>query len=121
MERIEEVSSLDVVRRANDGFRNFFARFAGLPVEGSEEELQAMLQIEGTLRSVGALLENGLASSKSADLHRELGEYRENLLRLRQELRRMESSATACRGRLFRREQHLRASRAWCAAARSTR
>ena len=121
MERIEGTSSLDVVRNANDRFRNFFARFAGLPVEGNEEELRAMLQIERTLRSVGALLESGIVNSKSAALRRELGEYRDNLLRLREELRRMESSATASRSRLFTREQHLNATRAWCAAARSTR
>lgn len=121
MERLEEISSLDHLRDANEHFRNFFARFAGLPVEGNEEELKAMLQIEGTLRSVGALLQGGLPAAKNGELQRELGEYRENLLRLREELSRMEGSATACRSRLFSREQHLRATQAWCAIARSTR
>jgi hypothetical protein len=121
MERIEEISSLDRLRDANEGFRNFFARFGGLPVEGNEEELKAMLQIEHTLRSVGALLESGISTAKNSEIHRELAEYRENLLRFRDELRRMEGSAAASRARLFTREQHLRATRAWCATARSTR
>ncbi len=121
MERIAETSSLDLIRAANERFRNFFARFAGLPVEGSEEELRAMLQIERSLKSVGALLTRGIQASPAGDLQRELGEYRQNLLRLREELKRMESSATASRGRLFTREQHLQATRAWCDAARSTR
>jgi hypothetical protein len=119
MERLEEISSLEHLRDANEDFRNFFARFGGLPVEGNEGELKAMLQIERTLLSVGALLESGLPSSKNNELQYELREYRENLLRLREELRRMEASATACRGRLFTREQHLQATRAWCAGARS--
>jgi hypothetical protein len=121
MERLEKVSTLDHLRDANEDFRNFFARFGGLPVEGNDEELKAMLQIERTLRSVGALLHGDVLTAKNVDLNRELREYRENLLRLRDELRRMESSATACRSRLFTREQHLRATRAWCATARSTR
>lgn len=122
MERIEKMPSLDLLRNANDRFRNFFARFGGLPVEGNQEELEAMLQIERTLRSVGALLETGIpaSTSKNGELNRELAEHRENLLRLREELRRMESSATASRARLFTRERHLQATRAWCAAARST-
>jgi hypothetical protein len=121
MERLEEISSLDHLHDANERFRNFFARFGGLPVEGNEEELKAMLQIERTLRSVGALLQIGLPAVKNSELQRELAEYRKNLLRLREELRRMEGSANACRGRLFTREQYLRATQAWCATARSTR
>lgn len=121
MERIEKISSLDLLRDANERFRNFFARFGGLPVEGNEEELKAMLQIERTLRSVGVWLEGGIPAAKNGELHRELAEYRENLLRFREELRRMEGSANACRSRLFSRERHLRATRAWCAAAGSIR
>jgi hypothetical protein len=121
MERIEDISSLDHLRDANEGFRNFFARFGGLPVEGNEEELKAMLEIERTLRSVGRLLESGIAALKNSELHRELAEYRENLLRFREELHRMEGSATASRARLFTREQHHRATRAWCAATHSVR
>ncbi len=121
MERINEVSNLDLLRDANEGFRNFFARFGGLPVEGNEEEVQAMFQIERTLRSVGTLLESGIQLAKNSELHRQLAEYRENLLRFREELRRMEGSANACRSRLASREQHLQATRAWCATARSIR
>lgn len=121
MERLDEISSLDHLRDANERFRNFFARFAGLPVEGNEEELKAMIQIERTLRSVGGLLDSGLPAVKSGELQRELAQYRENLLHLREELRRMENSATVCRGRLFTREQQLRATQAWCATARSIR
>lgn len=121
MERLEEISNLEVLRNANERFRDFFARFGGLAVEGNQEELKAMLQIEHTLRSVGALIRSGLPAAANRALSRELGEYRENLLRLREELRKMESSATACRSRLSSREQHLRATQAWCAAARSTR
>jgi hypothetical protein len=121
MERLEEISGLGLIHDSNERLRNFFARFGGLPVEGKEEELKAMLQIERILRSVGALLESGIQAAKNSELHRELAEYRENLLRLREELRRMEGSATATRTRLFTREQHLQATRAWCATTRSTR
>jgi hypothetical protein len=120
MARLEEVSSFDLVRRANEAFYVFFERFAGMPVEGTEDELRAMLEIEQTLNSMGAALEGGMRNT-SNELHHELAEYRENLLRLRDELRRMENSATKTRGRLFTREQHLQATRAWCDAARSTR
>ena len=80
-----------------------------------------MLQIERTLRSVGVLLGQGLPISQNSELRRELAAYRENLIRLREELRRMESSATASRSRLSTREQHLRATRAWYGTARATR
>ncbi|HEY1731348.1 MAG TPA: hypothetical protein VGG15_06355 [Terriglobales bacterium] len=121
MERIDPLSGLNLLRDANDRFQNFFARFGGLAVEGNEEELRAMLQIERTLRSVGALLASGITGSKSGELQHELAAYRENLLRFRDELRRMEGSANACRSRLFSRDQHLQATRAWCATARSLR
>lgn len=120
MERVEELPGLEVVRDANDHFRNFFARFGGVPVEGDEEELRAMLQLEGVLRSVGALLAAGLSNSRTPEMQSEFREYRDNLRRLREELKRMEVSAHACRDRLFSREQHLQATRAWCAAARAT-
>ena len=120
MARVAEVSSVELVRRANERFYVFFERFGGRPVEGTDDELQAMLEIERGLRSVGTVLEGGIENS-SGELHEELAEYRENLMRLREELRRMENSATATRDHLFTREQHLQATRAWCDAARATR
>jgi hypothetical protein len=120
MARLEEASSVELVRSANQRFDDFFKRFGGMPVEGTQDELHAMLEIEGALRKVGTMLEGGLQDSGS-ELRHELAEYRENLLRLRQELRRMKNSATATRGRLFTREQHLQATRAWCDATRTTR
>ncbi len=46
MERIDEQASLELLRRANERFRRFFARFSGAPVLGTHEEVEALLQVE---------------------------------------------------------------------------
>lgn len=121
MERMSEAAELDLLRSANDLFRRFFARFAGAAVQGSQEEVDAMLQLERTLESVGILLDRGVPRDCSPVLRAELGSYRENLLRLRRELASMQESAISSHGRLFVRREHLAATQAWCATARSTR
>ena len=85
------------------------------------EVVEAMLEVERVLRSVGTLLNRGLRASQDTAMRDEIGRYRENLLRLHRELSAMENSAIRSRARLFTREEHLQAAQAWCAAARSTR
>jgi hypothetical protein len=112
---------LELVRSANDSFRSFFQRYAGMPVRGTDEEVEAMLEVESTLRAVGRLLRGDLKVSRDGEMGEELACYRDNLLRLRQELCSMQRSARQTRARLFTREEHLHAAQAWCETNRSTR
>ncbi len=118
MGRIENDESLDLLRRANGRLGRFFERFSGAPVMGSGEEVAALLQLERALQSVGALLDGRLQASADQAIRQELARYRENLLRLRNELARMQESAVGCRTRLDGRLKHLHAAQAWCAASR---
>ncbi|MGD0930716.1 MAG: hypothetical protein ABR902_08705 [Candidatus Korobacteraceae bacterium] len=120
MERIDDQASLELLRRANERFRRFFARFSGAPVLGTDEEVEALLQVEQSLQSVGALLDGRLQGNKSTAICDELAGYRTNLVRLRQELAIMQSAALSCRARLAMRQKHLQAAKAWCTASRAT-
>jgi len=71
------------------------------------------------LQTVGQLLQACLQDSEELEVRQELDRYRENLIRLRGELGRMQDSATACRVRLFTRQKHLQAAKSWCAASRA--
>jgi hypothetical protein len=120
MERIDDQASLELLRRANERFSRFFARFSGAPVLGTDEEVESLLQIEQTLQSVGAFLDGRLQDNKSSHICAELARYRTNLVRLRHELACMQNAAISCRGRLAARQKHLQAAKAWCAASRAT-
>ena len=109
---------LDLLRNANKTLHRFLAEFAGEAAQDSRE-IAAMVQLERTLQSVGRL--EGSASLADAELRGEIAQYRDNLVRLRQELSALQDSAADCRARLFTREEHLHAARAWCAATRATR
>src|SRR5580698_30933 len=115
-----DCGSLELLRQANSRLTRFFDRFAGAPVLGTDEELQAMLEVERTLKSVAALLDGRLQSDPTVGVREELARYRVQLLRLRDELARMEQSAAGCRSRLSARHKHLHAAQAWCAASRAT-
>jgi hypothetical protein len=120
MERLDDNAALELLRRANARFGQFFRRFSGAPVLGSEEEVSALRQMEQTLQSVGALLDGRLQESSDSTLRQELARYRENLIQLRGELAAMQQSADGCRARLHSRQKHLHAAKAWCAASRAT-
>ncbi len=120
MGRLDTDQGLDLLRRANAQFAQFFQRFSGAPVMGTGEEVAALLQLERTLQSVGALLDGRLQASTDQEVRQDLGRYRQNLIRLRDELARMQESAAGCRLRLDSRLKHLHAAQAWCAASRGT-
>jgi len=120
MERVDDQAGLEALRRANERFGRFFARFSGAPVLGTDEEVEALLQVEATLQSVGAFLDGRLQRSQAAAVRDELARYRANLVRLRHELASMQSAANSCRARLIARQKHLHAAQAWCAASRAT-
>ena len=111
--------ALNRLRRANDCLEKFFARFSGAPVLGTNEEVEALLQVEGALRSVRPLLRPSLEASQERQIQTEVVRYRANLLRLQRELAVMQDSASGTRARLFARQSHLQAARAWCAATRA--
>ena len=111
---------LETLQRANSCFAQFFERFCGAPVLGTEEEVQALLRIEQTLDSVGVLLDGRLQDTQDPSVHEELAAYHQNLLRLRHELADMQASAMACQANLSSQHQHLHAVKAWCALARDT-
>jgi len=120
MERIDDYDRLQVLRRANERLSRFFARFSGAPVLGTEEEVEGLLQVEGALHSVSALLDGRLQDSRTAEMRDEVARYRANLIRLRNELGVMQDAASSCKSRLVTRNKHLLAAQAWCAASRST-
>jgi hypothetical protein len=118
MARLEESAGVDLLRHANRSLREFLAR-NGEAVQGSDDDVQAMLEVERTLRAVGGELER-LQHTDCPDVRVELELYRDNLVRLRRQLAIMQSAATECHARLFVREKHLRAAHEWCAATRTT-
>ncbi len=120
MGRVGNDDALELVRRANAQLERFFGRFAGAAVMGTDEEVDALLQVERTLQSVSAVLDQGLPKSQDPEVRRNLAHYRENLIHLRDELARMQESAAGCRARLYARQKHLHAAQAWCAASRAT-
>ncbi len=120
MERIDDRANLELLRRSNERFDRFFARFSGAPVLGTDEEVAALLQVESMLKSVGALLDGHLQRSQAVPLRDELARYRANLVRLHHELDNMQNAAAGCRDRLLARQKHLHAAQAWCAASRAT-
>jgi hypothetical protein len=87
---------------------------------GHVEEVEALLRLEETLRSVGVLLDGGVQNSSDTEIREELARYRENLVSLRRELSVLQDAATACRARLHLRQQHLQAAKAWCIASQQT-
>lgn len=120
MERIDEYDSLQLLRRANERFTRFFARFSGAPVLGTDEEVEALLQVENTLHSVRTYLDGRLQGNQLVSVRDELARYRANLIRLHHELAVMQNAAMGCRARLSARQKHLHAAQAWCAASRAT-
>jgi len=120
MECIDDYDRVQLLRRANERLGRFFARFSGAPVLGTEEEVEALLQVEGTMQSVGALLDGRLQSGRTTEIRDELALYRANLVRLRNELGAMQTAANGCRARLMAHNKHLQAAQAWCAASRAT-
>jgi hypothetical protein len=117
MARLDESAGLNVLRDANRSLGEFLARNAEA-VQGSDD-VQAMLEVERTLRAVGSELER-LQRIDRPDVRLELELYRDNLVRLRRQLAIMQSAATECQARLFVRQKHLRAAQEWCAATRTT-
>ena len=96
MERIDEYDSVQLLRRANERFSRFFARFSGAPVLGTVEEVEALLQIENTLQSVRPYLDGRLQNNQTAQVRDEIARYRANLVRLHNELRAMHISTSFC-------------------------
>ena len=120
MERMNSESHLDLLRRTNALLEDFFTQSSGAAVRGTEQEIQTLLQLEYALLRVGAVLDRGLQHSEDPATQDELTRYRTNLMRLRHKLPIMQESAAGCRARLFARQNHLQAARAWCAATRTT-
>ncbi len=112
-------SHIDLLRQANASLVHFFERFTGAS-EGHVEEVEALLRLEETLRSVGVLLDGGVQNSSDTEIREELARYRLNLVSLRRELSVLQDAATACRARLQTRQAHMQAARAWCIASRQT-
>jgi hypothetical protein len=105
---------LERLREANQYITEFFARFSGAPVQGSKEEVQEMLRLANTLRSVGALLD-GRSRPKQGEIVRdELARYRANLLRLQAELGSLQPATAGARGRFQVRQRQPNASKAGC-------
>jgi hypothetical protein len=119
MERMKQ-NALDILRQANRSLSRFFDRF-GVPLPGTADEVEALLQLEETLHAVGVLLLDGrLRDAGNSELQTEIARYRQSLVALRRQLSLMQDSAMACRARLYSREEHLHAVRAWCSASRDT-
>ena len=120
MERVNDGVSLELLHRANTCLTGFFARFSGAPPAEPDVELRALLQLNATLESVGALLDGRLQSTADPGVREALGCYRENLIRLRRELFARSESALARRASLDSRRAHLCGAKAWCVISRAT-
>jgi hypothetical protein len=118
MERLGDTADLAVLRQANVWLVKFLERSAGLPVQGLDREVEDLRQVEGTLQSVAPLLRSRLHDCEEPEFHQEFLRYRENLVRLQQELERLQSSAGECRARVTARQGHLQAAKAWCVTTR---
>jgi hypothetical protein len=121
MERMNSENELELLRRANLQLDRFLVRFARAVVLGTDEEVEAILQVQRTLESVGGLLKQDIQRSKDEDVQSELAIYRANLIKLHRELAQLQDSAAGCQARLFARQKHLHAAQAWCTASRATR
>ncbi len=117
---MKQNSHIELLRQANASLVHFFERSTGASEVGHVEEVEALSQLEETLRSVGVLLDEGVQNSSDTNIREELAHYRANLVSLRRELSVLEDAATACRARLHLRQQHLQAAKAWCIASRQT-
>ncbi len=120
MERVKDGDSRELLHRANACLTGFFERFSGAPPAEPYEELRALLQLNATLESVGALLDGRVQRTADPGVREALGRYRENLIRLRRELSAMRESATARRASLDSRRAHLWGAKAWCVISRAT-
>jgi hypothetical protein len=119
MGRLDEGACLELLRKTNVDLRGFLDRSSGVPVLGTNEEVDAMLRLEHALKSVGALLSEGVQSYSDSALREEFARYGENLLQLRQDLAAMQQSAQVCWERVRSRQDHLRSAKDWCAASRN--
>ena len=89
-------------------------------VLGTQQEVEALSQLERALHSVGNLLNQGVQESNDGKVREELSRYGTYLLRLRRELATMQDLAIDCRVRLSTRQKHLDAAQAWCDASQAT-
>jgi hypothetical protein len=117
MERVENHLRAQLLLRANAQLSQFFASFAEAPVEGTRRELEALRQVEDTLQAVGAVLRTAQDEPQTG-IGEQLVCYRRNLLRLRQELARMQQAALISRALVSARLRHLHGAQAWCATAK---
>jgi len=111
---------LNVLLTANARLANFFDRFSGMPVQGTQQEVEALSQVELALHSVGNLLNQGVQQSNDKKVREELAKYGTHLLRLQRELAVMQGVAADCRARLSARQKHLQAAQAWCNASQAS-
>ena len=119
MECMNDSASLELLRRANTYFTGFFEHFSGARAAGTEEELRALLGLHKMVESVGVWLDGPLQSTTNPEVREALGCYRENLVRLRNELAIMQESAIARRASLDSRREHFYGAKAWCSVSRA--
>lgn len=118
MERVMAFEELSILQHANHVILEFLGRYAGRPVQGTQQEVRALCEIEATVRSVGAILHAGQPSAMPQPVSAELTMYRENLTRLHNELACLQISASerlnGCEGR----RDHLNGLQLWYRALR---
>ncbi len=119
MECVSDNAKLELLQQANACLEHFFGWFAGTRATAADQELRALLQVQETLESVGALLDGRLQSACRRDVGEALGRYRENLVRLRCQLAIMQSAALTRRAGFDSHREHLHAAMAWCSASRA--
>jgi hypothetical protein len=101
MGRAKRNRCLKLLRHANARLERFFARVSQQITLHPQEELDILLQVERTVRAVGALLSAGVAQNDELVLRKQLARYRANMVRLRHTLASMQAGNCECQGRLF--------------------
>jgi hypothetical protein len=120
MERLNPNRGLETLRGANASLVRFLHRFSTASEPGVDYEIDALLALEKTLQSVGALLSTGLQNSDEPAVREEFRQYRDNLVALHRELSGMQDRALASRARLYFHQNHLQTVKAWCHTSRET-
>jgi hypothetical protein len=100
----------NLLRRANAALERFLACCSRQISLHPDEELGILLQVEQTVRAVGAELDRGLEPSDELVTRKELARYQANLVRLRHKLASMGVGVTGRRARLFARPKRVAVS-----------
>ncbi len=117
MDCMNRNSATPLLRQASAEIDDFLERFGKAPVLGRQEEVDALYRIKSAVTAVGDVLPAIVRSQDDPEVSSEITGYRGCLVRLREELARMQAAALLRREHLLTGKSHLSAAQAWCDTA----